>query len=61
MNCPYLLETWKQSTQIEMEWRAQRLIQDNYAIAQLDFQLTPNSLLPNQQFNLSGDRSSSGT
>ncbi len=40
--------------------RVQRFTQDNYAIAQLDFQLTPDSLLPSQQFNLSGDRSIRG-
>jgi hemolysin activation/secretion protein len=37
--------------------RVQRLSPNNYAIAQLGFQLTPDPLLPSQQFTLVGDRS----
>ncbi len=37
--------------------RVQRLSPNNYAIAQLGFQLTPDPLLPGQQFTLAGDRS----
>jgi hemolysin activation/secretion protein len=37
--------------------RVQRLSPNNYAIAQLGFQLTPDPLLPSQQFTLAGDRS----
>ncbi len=37
--------------------RVQRISQNNYAIAQLGFQLTPDPLLSNQQFTLGGDRS----
>ncbi len=40
--------------------RVQKLTPDNYAIAQLGFQLTPDSLVGNQQFNLGGDRSVRG-
>jgi hemolysin activation/secretion protein len=40
--------------------RVQRLSPNNYAIAQLGFQLTPDPLLPNQQFTLAGDRSIRG-
>jgi hemolysin activation/secretion protein len=37
--------------------RVQRLSPNNYAIAQLGFQLTPDPLVPAQQFTLAGDRS----
>jgi hemolysin activation/secretion protein len=37
--------------------RVQRLSPNNYAVAQLGFQLTPDPLVPNQQFTLAGDRS----
>jgi hemolysin activation/secretion protein len=37
--------------------RVQRLSPNNYAVAQFGFQLTPDPLLPNQQFTLAGDRS----
>ncbi len=37
--------------------RVQRLSPNNYAIAQFGFQLTPDPLLPSQQFTLAGDRS----
>jgi hemolysin activation/secretion protein len=37
--------------------RVQRLSPNNYAVAQLGFQLTPDPLIPNQQFTLAGDRS----
>jgi hemolysin activation/secretion protein len=40
--------------------RVQRLSPNNYAIAQLGFQLTPDPLVPNQQFTLAGDRSIRG-
>jgi hemolysin activation/secretion protein len=40
--------------------RVQRLTQDNYAIAQFGFQITPDSLVGNQQFNLGGDRAVRG-
>jgi hemolysin activation/secretion protein len=40
--------------------RVQRLTPDNYAIAQFGFQLTPDSLVGNQQFSLGGDRSVRG-
>jgi hemolysin activation/secretion protein len=40
--------------------RVQRLTQDNYAIAKFGFQLAPDSLVGNQQFNLGGDRSVRG-
>lgn len=40
--------------------RVQRLNPNNYAIAQLGFQLTPDPLLPSQQFTLVGDRSLRG-
>jgi hemolysin activation/secretion protein len=37
--------------------RVQRLSPNNYAVAQLGFQLTPDPLVPAQQFTLAGDRS----
>jgi hemolysin activation/secretion protein len=40
--------------------RVQRLSPNNYAVAQLGFQLTPDPLVPNQQFTLAGDRSIRG-
>jgi hemolysin activation/secretion protein len=36
--------------------RVQRFTPSNYAVAQLGFQLTPDRLVPNQQFTLGGDR-----
>jgi hemolysin activation/secretion protein len=40
--------------------RVQRLSEDNLLIAQLDVQLTPNSLLPSQQFVIGGGQSVRG-
>jgi hemolysin activation/secretion protein len=37
--------------------RVQRLSPNNYAVAQFGFQLTPDPLVPNQQFTIAGDRS----
>jgi hemolysin activation/secretion protein len=44
--------TWQGQAQ-----RVQRLSPNNYAVAQLGFQLTPDPLLPSQQFTVAGDRS----
>jgi hemolysin activation/secretion protein len=40
--------------------RVQRFGQDNYAIAQAEFQLTPDRLVPNQQLNIGGGQSVRG-